>query len=103
MIFSNNGERCTAGSRILVQQSIYADFVEKFAARARRISVGDPLDEKINIGPMISPEHLAKVRRYIELGTKEGATHAVRRPRSRRRWRAPWPREISSSRRCSPT
>jgi 5-carboxymethyl-2-hydroxymuconic-semialdehyde dehydrogenase len=74
MIFSNNGERCTAGSRILIQQSIYADFVEKFAARAKRISVGDPLDEKINVGPMISPEHLAKVRRYIELGPKEGAT-----------------------------
>src|SRR5271165_1354425 len=43
MIFSNNGERCTAGSRILVQQSIYADFVQRFAARARRIGVGDPL------------------------------------------------------------
>ena len=74
MIFSNNGERCTAGSRILVQQSIYADFVEKFAARAKRISVGDPLDEKTAIGPMISPEHLAKVRRYIELGPQEGAS-----------------------------
>ncbi|HWJ34500.1 MAG TPA: 5-carboxymethyl-2-hydroxymuconate semialdehyde dehydrogenase [Steroidobacteraceae bacterium] len=74
MIFSNNGERCTAGSRILIQQSIYADFVEKFTARAKRISVGDPLDDSINVGPMISPEHLAKVRRYIELGPKEGAT-----------------------------
>ncbi|QPF75876.1 5-carboxymethyl-2-hydroxymuconate semialdehyde dehydrogenase [Roseateles sp. DAIF2] len=74
MIFSNNGERCTAGSRILVQQSIYADFAEKFAARARSIAVGDPLDEKTIIGPMISPAHLAKVRGYIELGTKEGAT-----------------------------
>ena len=74
MIFSNNGERCTAGSRILVQQSIYADFAAKFAARARRITVGDPLDEKTIIGPMISPAHLAKVRGYIELGPKEGAT-----------------------------
>ncbi len=74
MIFSNNGERCTAGSRILVQKSIYADFAEKFAARARRIVVGDPLDEKTIIGPMISPAHLAKVRSYIELGPKEGAT-----------------------------
>jgi 5-carboxymethyl-2-hydroxymuconic-semialdehyde dehydrogenase len=74
MIFSNNGERCTAGSRIFVQQSTYADFVDKFTARAKRISVGDPLDEKTNVGPMISPEHLAKVRRYIELGPKEGAT-----------------------------
>jgi 5-carboxymethyl-2-hydroxymuconic-semialdehyde dehydrogenase len=74
MIFSNNGERCTAGSRILVQKSIYADFAARFAERARRIPVGDPLDEKTVIGPMISPAHLAKVRSYIELGPKEGAT-----------------------------
>ena len=74
MIFSNNGERCTAGSRILVQQSIYADFAQKFAERAKRITVGDPQDEKTTIGPMISKAHLAKVRSYIELGPKEGAT-----------------------------
>ncbi|GAA6142705.1 5-carboxymethyl-2-hydroxymuconate semialdehyde dehydrogenase [Hydrogenophaga sp. 5NK40-0174] len=74
MIFSNNGERCTAGSRILVQQSIYADFVEKFAERARGIAVGDPQNEKTIIGPMVSQNHLAKVRSYIELGPKEGAT-----------------------------
>ena len=54
MIFSNNGERCTAGSRILVQKSIYADFVAKFVERAKRFTVGDPLDEKTIIGPMIS-------------------------------------------------
>ncbi|MDQ0611807.1 5-carboxymethyl-2-hydroxymuconic-semialdehyde dehydrogenase [Variovorax sp. W1I1] len=74
MSFSNNGERCTAGSRILVQQSIYADFAAKFAERAKRITVGDPLDEKTIVGPMISQAHLAKVRSYIELGPKEGAT-----------------------------
>lgn len=74
MIFSNNGERCTAGSRILVQQSIYADFAAKFVERAKRIVVGDPLDEKTIVGPMISQGHLAKVRSYIELGPKEGAT-----------------------------
>jgi 5-carboxymethyl-2-hydroxymuconic-semialdehyde dehydrogenase len=74
MIFSNNGERCTAGSRILVQQSIYADFAAKFAERAKRIVVGDPLDEKTTVGPMISPAHLAKVRSYIDLGPKEGAS-----------------------------
>jgi len=73
MIFSNNGERCTAGSRILVQKSIYAKFVDRFAARAKKITVGDPLDEKTIIGPMISQGHLAKVRSYIELGPKEGA------------------------------
>ncbi len=74
MIFSNNGERCTAGSRILVQQSIYAEFVNRFVERAGRIGVGDPLDEATIVGPMISPQHLAKVRHYIELGSKEGAT-----------------------------
>ncbi|MDO8778270.1 MAG: 5-carboxymethyl-2-hydroxymuconate semialdehyde dehydrogenase [Burkholderiaceae bacterium] len=74
MIFSNNGERCTAGSRILVQRSIYADFAKKFTARAKKITVGDPLDDKTIVGPMISQAHLAKVRHYIELGTKEGAT-----------------------------
>ncbi len=74
MIFSNNGERCTAGSRILVQQSIYNTFVDRFTARAKRITVGDPLDESTIVGPMISTAHLAKVRSYIELGPKEGAT-----------------------------
>jgi 5-carboxymethyl-2-hydroxymuconic-semialdehyde dehydrogenase len=74
MIFSNNGERCTAGSRILVQQSIYAAFAQRFVERAKRLVVGDPLDEKTVIGPMISQGHLAKVRSYIELGPKEGAT-----------------------------
>ncbi len=74
MIFSNNGERCTAGSRILVQKSIYADFVAKFTERAKRITVGDPLDERTIMGPLISPAHLAKVRSYIEMGPKEGAT-----------------------------
>ena len=74
MIFSNNGERCTAGSRILVQQSIYADFVQKFTERAKRIVVGDPLDEATTVGPMITPQHLAKVTHYIELGGQEGAT-----------------------------
>jgi 5-carboxymethyl-2-hydroxymuconic-semialdehyde dehydrogenase len=74
MIFSNNGERCTAGSRILVQRSIYADFVGRFVERAKRISVGDPLQESTIVGPMISKAHLEKVRSYIERGSKEGAT-----------------------------
>jgi len=74
MIFSNNGERCTAGSRILVQRSIYADFVARFTERAKRIPVGNPLDEATIVGPMISEAHLRKVRGYIEKGVQEGAT-----------------------------
>ncbi len=73
MIFSNNGERCTAGSRIIVQRSIYDEFARRFSERAARITVGDPLDEASIIGPMISREHLAKVRHYIRLGIEEGA------------------------------
>src|SRR5450432_4692605 len=74
MIFSNNGERCTAGSRILVQRSIYAEFAARFTERAKRIRVGDPLDEGTIIGPMVSANHLAKVRSYVEAGPREGAT-----------------------------
>jgi 5-carboxymethyl-2-hydroxymuconic-semialdehyde dehydrogenase len=74
MVFSNNGERCTAGSRILVQKSVYADFATRFAERARRIRVGDPLDEATLIGPMVSRAHLAKVQSYIVAGPEEGAT-----------------------------
>jgi len=74
MIFSNNGERCTAGSRILVQKNLYPTFVDRFVARAKRLKVGDSMDESTIIGPMISAAHLAKVRSYIELGPKEGAS-----------------------------
>ncbi|PMX31283.1 5-carboxymethyl-2-hydroxymuconate semialdehyde dehydrogenase, partial [Pseudomonas sp. FW301-21B01] len=70
------GERCTAGSRILVQRSIYARFAERFIERTKRLTVGDPLADSTIVGPMISQEHLAKVRSYIELGPKEGATLA---------------------------
>lgn len=73
MIFSNNGERCTAGSRILVQRGIYDKFVADYAARAARLTVGDPLDPNTIIGPMISRAHQQKVAHYIELGKKEGA------------------------------
>jgi 5-carboxymethyl-2-hydroxymuconic-semialdehyde dehydrogenase len=76
MIFSNNGERCTAGSRILVQKSIYARFAERFVERAKRIKVGDPMSDDTIVGPMISPGHLAKVQSYIALGPQEGATLA---------------------------
>lgn len=73
MIFSNNGERCTAGSRILIQDRIYDRFVADFAARAARLQVGDPLDPDTIIGPMISKGHREKVNRYIEIGKEEGA------------------------------
>ena len=73
MIFSANGERCTAGSRIIVQNTIYDKFVADFAARAARLAVGDPMDPHTIVGPMISKDHLRKVRSYIDIGQQEGA------------------------------
>ena len=71
-VFSLNGERCTAGSRILVERSIYDDFVERYAARAKNIVVGDPHDPKTEVGALVHPEHYAKVMSYVELGKSEG-------------------------------
>jgi 5-carboxymethyl-2-hydroxymuconic-semialdehyde dehydrogenase len=73
-IFSLNGERCTAGSRIFIQETIYQDFACKFAERANRLKVGDPREEDSKLGAMITREHWEKVTGYIELGRKEGAT-----------------------------
>ncbi|WP_206998346.1 5-carboxymethyl-2-hydroxymuconate semialdehyde dehydrogenase [Trinickia mobilis] len=72
-IFSINGERCTAGSRIFIQRSIYDEFVLKFAERANRLIVGDPADERTNLGAMITRAHWEKVTGYIRLGEQEGA------------------------------
>ena len=71
-VFSLNGERCTAGSRILVERSIYDEFLTRFAARASKIVVGDPHDPATEVGALVHPEHYAKVMSYVELGKTEG-------------------------------
>src|SRR4030095_964383 len=71
-VFSLNGERCTAGSRILVERTIYDEFCEKYAARAKAIVVGDPHDPKTQVGALVHPEHYAKVASYVEIGKSEG-------------------------------
>ena len=73
-IFSLNGERCTAGSRIFIQESVYPQFVAEFAARAKRLIVGDPQDPKTQVGSMITQAHYDKVTGYIRIGLEEGAT-----------------------------
>ena len=77
MIYSLNGERCTSGSRLLVQDRIYAAFCAKVAQKAAGIQVGHPLDPNSTIGPLIGPEHEAKVLSYIDLAKEEGATVAL--------------------------
>jgi 5-carboxymethyl-2-hydroxymuconic-semialdehyde dehydrogenase len=71
-VFSLNGERCTAGSRILVERPVYDEFVRRFAERASRIVVGDPADAKTEVGALVHPEHFAKVMSYVEIGRSEG-------------------------------
>lgn len=71
-VFSLNGERCTAGSRILVERSIYDEFCERYAVRAKNIIVGDPHDPRTEVGSLVHPEHYAKVMSYVERGQQEG-------------------------------
>ncbi|USQ79273.1 5-carboxymethyl-2-hydroxymuconate semialdehyde dehydrogenase [Ornithinimicrobium faecis] len=71
-VFSLNGERCTAGSRILVQREIYDEFVERYAAQAQRVRVGYPHQESTEVGALVHPEHYDKVMSYVELGKTEG-------------------------------
>ncbi len=71
-VFSLNGERCTAGSRILVQRDIYDEFVERYAERAKNVVVGLPSDPATEVGALVHPEHYAKVMSYVEIGKSEG-------------------------------
>jgi 5-carboxymethyl-2-hydroxymuconic-semialdehyde dehydrogenase len=72
-VFSLNGERCTAGSRILVERPIYDEFVERLGARAAAIKVDDPADPTTELGALISTEHYERVMSYVESGKSEGA------------------------------
>jgi len=70
-VFSLNGERCTAGSRLLVEDAIYEDFVSAVGERAAKVRVGDPTDMTTELGPLIHPEHYERVGGYVEAGKQE--------------------------------
>ncbi|MGE8205024.1 5-carboxymethyl-2-hydroxymuconate semialdehyde dehydrogenase [Heyndrickxia sp. NPDC080065] len=72
-IFSFNGERCTANSRLFIQESIYEKFVEALKERVQQIVVGDPLDKQTEVGPLIHVDHLNNVKQYLEIAKQEGA------------------------------
>ncbi|MBO9131149.1 aldehyde dehydrogenase family protein [Bacillus sp. 165] len=72
-IYAGAGQVCSAGSRILVEESIYDKFVERFVERAKQINVGPGNEEGSEMGPLVSQEHLEKVLGYIEIGKAEGA------------------------------
>lgn len=72
-IFLNKGEVCVAGSRLLVERPIYAEFVARLAERVGNMKVGDPFDPANDYGPMADAKEHAKVMRYIKTGIDEGA------------------------------
>jgi len=76
-IFRNQGEICLAGSRILVQESIYDKFLEKYVEAVKKIKVGNPLDKDTDMGALVSKGHLETVDNYVQIGLSEGAKLAI--------------------------
>jgi len=72
-IFYGKGEVCAAGSRVLVERPVYDEFVEGFAGRAAKMTVGDPMDADTRLGAIVSEEQLERVMTYVEAGKSEGA------------------------------
>lgn len=72
--FSNQGQICLCGSRILIEESIYEKFKEEFIARVKKLSVGDPLEDSAKQGAIVSKLHYDKVVRCIALAKEEGGT-----------------------------
>jgi acyl-CoA reductase-like NAD-dependent aldehyde dehydrogenase len=72
-IFMNQGQMCTAGSRLLVEDKIYHQFVDKLVARTKNLKIGLADDFETEFGPLVSVEHRDRVLKYIEKGKQEGA------------------------------
>ena len=72
--FLNQGQVCLCGSRVLVEDSVYAEFRDRFVDAVEAMRIGDPSDESTDLGALISEDHLAKVQSYVELAKQEGGT-----------------------------
>ncbi len=72
-IFYGKGEVCAAGSRVLVERAIYDEFIDAFAARAEKMTVGDPMGPKTRLGAIVSEAQLERVLGYIDVGKSDGA------------------------------
>jgi betaine-aldehyde dehydrogenase len=72
-VYFNQGECCNSGSRILVQRSIVGKFMEIVAEKAKRVSVGDPLDHNVLVGAIASDEQMATIEKYVAEGKADGA------------------------------
>ncbi len=71
--FGTTGQRCTATSRLIVHRGVKKELTDRLAARAKKIKIGDGLDESVEMGPLINHAAREKVQRYIEIGKQEGA------------------------------
>ena len=72
-IFFNAGQVCSAGSRVLVQEQVYDEVVERLTARAKALRIGDPADRATALGPVISEKQMKSILDYVEIGKQEGA------------------------------
>ncbi|MFM7158622.1 MAG: aldehyde dehydrogenase [Bacteroidota bacterium] len=72
--FTNQGEICLCGSRILIEDSIYDQFRDAFVNKVKQLTVGDPFEDGINVGALVSKSHWEKVLSYIQLAKEEGGT-----------------------------
>src|SRR3984957_10642080 len=71
--FGTTGQRCTATSRIIVQKGVYREFVERYVDRARKLKIGNGLDETVQMGPAINEKQLQTDLSYVDIGKNEGA------------------------------
>jgi aldehyde dehydrogenase (NAD+) len=71
--FGTTGQRCTATSRILLQKGIAAEFTARFVARAKKLKIGNGLDESVEVGPQVNASQIETSTRYVEIALKEGA------------------------------
>jgi alpha-ketoglutaric semialdehyde dehydrogenase len=71
--FGTSGQRCTAASRVVVHEKVYREFLNQLVARAQALRVGDGLDPKTQMGPVVSQSQLDTVMKYVAIGKKEGA------------------------------
>jgi betaine-aldehyde dehydrogenase len=71
-IFSSSGESCIAGSRLFVQRGLYAEFMRRLVAGAQALRVGDPKDERTQMGPLITEQHRKTIEGFVQLGIDEG-------------------------------
>jgi acyl-CoA reductase-like NAD-dependent aldehyde dehydrogenase len=73
-VFMNQGQTCTAGTRLVIHEEIKNEFLDKLVARIEGLRIGDPLNENTQIGAVITEKQLKKIEEYIEIGKNEGAT-----------------------------